>query len=239
MPSQLQSTTNGSTLVLTLLHTDPQLGLDPSICAAGIEALNVAERSQDLHCVVIAGAAGAWGKPTHSTPTHADIEEHAQRLDGLHNWIETIRSYSKPVVAAVEGTVAGDGLALALACDLLVAARDAMLNPDTVAPGNTLRGGISWFVAQALPRHVAAQWLLTAEPMRAERMHQWGMVNRLAEPGEALTSSLALAEQLGSRPLATIATTKELLQETSNATLTQQLTQERQRWLHSLAHHNK
>jgi enoyl-CoA hydratase/carnithine racemase len=239
MPSQLQSTSNGSTLVLTLLHTDPQWGLDPSICAAGIEALNVAERSQDLRCVVIAGAAGAWGKPAHSAPTHADIEHHAQRLEGLHNWIETIRSYSKPVVAAVEGTVAGDGLALALACDLLVAARDAMLAPTTVPPGHTLRGGIGWFIAQALPRHQAAQWLFSAEPMRTERLHQWGLVNRIAEPGEALSSALALGEQLGSRPLAALASTKELLQEASSATLAQQLAQEKQRWLRSLVHPSK
>lgn len=239
MPSQLQSTSDGSTLVLTLLHTEAHLGFDPSICAAGIEALNVAERSQDLRCVVIAGAAGAWGKPTTASAAHADLENHAQSLEGLHNWIETIRSYSKPVVAAVEGTVAGDGLALALACDLLVAARDAMLAPTTVAPGHTPRGGISWMVTQALPRNLAAQWLLSAEPMRAERLQQWGLVNRIAEPGEALSSALAMAEQLAKRPLATLASTKELLQEASTTTLAQQLVQEQQRWLRSLAHPSK
>ena len=53
-------------------------------------------------------------------------EHQAQSIEGLHNWIEAIRTFPKPVIAAVEGAAAGAGFSLALACDFLVAAQDSV-----------------------------------------------------------------------------------------------------------------
>jgi len=64
-------------------------------------------------------------------------EVQSQGIDGLHSWIESIRTFPKPVIAAVEGAAAGAGFSLALACDFLVAARNGGLMHGVLrrAPG--------------------------------------------------------------------------------------------------------
>lgn len=159
MPAQLLSTSEGQTLVLTLSNPGLHNAMEPSMGAACIEALNVAERSPDVRSVVITGAGGMFCSGGNLQRLQANRQQppevQAQRIEGLHQWIETVRTYPKPIIAAVEGAAAGAGFSLALACDMVVAARDAVflmaysnvaLSPD---------GGASWSLAHTLPRPLA------------------------------------------------------------------------------------
>ena len=166
------------------------------------------------------------------------IEVQAQSVGGLHNWIETIRTYPKPVIAAVEGAAAGAGFSLALACDFIVAARNAVfvmaysnvaLSPD---------GGASWSLSHALPRQVATEILMCGDRISAERLHALGVVNRIAETGSALETALALAEQLNARAPNALASIKELLNEAPHAQLTHHLAHERDHFVKNLHHAN-
>ena len=203
MPAELLSTSQGQTLILTLRNPERRNAIDPAMYAAGIEALSGAESSADIRSVVITGADGmfcAGGNLQRLLANRQEAPEvQAQSIEGLHNWIETIRTYPKPVIAAVEGAAAGAGFSLALACDFIVSARNAVfvmaysnvaLSPD---------GGGSWSLAQALPRQIATEILMCGDRMGAERLHALGLVNRIAEPGQALDAALALAEQLNAR----------------------------------------
>ncbi|MVO97922.1 enoyl-CoA hydratase-related protein, partial [Rhizobium leguminosarum] len=116
-----------------------------------------------------------------------DAEAQAQGVEALHQWIETLSTYPKPVIAAVEGAAAGAGFSLALACDMVVAARDAAFVMAYAGVGLSPDGGATWSLARALPRQLAAELLLCGERIGAERLHALGVVNRLARPGEALT----------------------------------------------------
>ena len=109
-------------------------------------------------------------RPTATQPP----EVQAQSIEGLHSWIEAIRTFPKPVIAAVEGAAAGAGFSLALACDLIVAADDAVfvmaysnvaLSPD---------GGASWSLSQALPRQLVSELLMSGERIGAARLHELG-----------------------------------------------------------------
>ena len=242
MPAELQSTSQGQTLILTLRNPELRNALDPAMYAAGVEALSVAERSADIRSVVITGADGMFCAGGNLQRLLANLQQppevQAQSIEGLHSWIETIRTYPKPVIAAVEGAAAGAGFSLALACDFIVAARNAVfvmaysnvaLSPD---------GGASWSLSHALPRQIATEILMGGERMGAERLQALGVVNRLAEAGSALDAALALAEQLNAKAPNALASIKELLNEAPHAHLTQHLDQERDHFVKNLHHAN-
>ncbi len=242
MPAELQSTSQGQTLILTLRNPERRNAIDPAMYAAGVEALSGAESSADIRSVIITGADGmfcAGGNLQRLLANRQEAPEvQAQSIEGLHNWIETIRTYPKPVIAAVEGAAAGAGFSLALACDFIVSARNAVfvmaysnvaLSPD---------GGGSWSLAQALPRQIATEILMCGDRMNAERLHTLGLINRIAEPGQALDTALALAEQLNARAPNVLASIKDLLAEAPHNSLTQHLGHERDHFVKNLHHAN-
>jgi enoyl-CoA hydratase/carnithine racemase len=91
-----------------------------------------------------------------------------------------------------------------LACDLVVAARDAFAMAAYVKIGLTPDGGMSEFLAQGLPRQLATEMMLTGDRVPMERLYQAGVVNRLVEPGAALAAGPGAGRTAGGRP-ATIA----------------------------------
>jgi enoyl-CoA hydratase/carnithine racemase len=242
MPAALKSTSSGQTLVLTISNPELRNALGPEIYAAGVEALNVAETNPDVRSVVITGegetfcAGGNLQRLLNNRQQPPAVQ--AQSVEGLHNWIEVIRTFPKPVIAAVEGPAAGAGFSLALACDLIVAAENAVfvmaysniaLSPD---------GGASWSLSQSLPRQLVNELLMLGERTTAQRLHQLGLVNRVSAPGSALDEALALAEKLNGRAPNALGSIKELVNEAPGATLTQQLGAERDHFVRNLHHAN-
>ncbi len=125
----------------------------------------------------------------------------------------TQRSAAKPLIAAVEGFALAGGLEVALACDLIVAARGARLGIPEVKRGLFAAGGGLLRLPRALPRNVAMEMALTGDPIEAERAHELGLVNRLTEPGEALDAALALAATIAANGPLALAASKRILGE--------------------------
>jgi enoyl-CoA hydratase len=123
----------------------------------------------------------------------------------------TQRSADKPLIAAIEGFAVAGGLEVALACDLIVAARGARLGVPEVKRSLVAAGGALLRLPRALPRNVANELALTGDPIEAERAHELGLVNRLTEPGEALTAALELAETIAANGPLALAATKRIL----------------------------
>eukprot|EP01037_Dinobryon_pediforme_P003397 gene3397-3441_t len=187
MPAELQSTSQGQTLILTLRNPERRNAIDPVMYAAGVEALGVAESSPDIRSVVITGADGMFCSGGN-----------LQRL---------LANRQQP--PEVQANVA--------------------LSPD---------GGASWSLAHALPRQIATEILMCGDRIGAERLHALGLVNRLAEAGNALDTALALAEQLNARAPNALASIKELLNEAPHAQLTHHLGHERDHFVKNLHHAN-
>jgi len=229
-------------MVLTLSNPEHRNALGPEMYAAGVEALSVAESSPDVRSVVIAGEGKVFSAGGNLQRLQANRqlrpEVQAQSVESLHSWIEAIRTFPKPVIAAVEGAAAGAGFSLALACDLIVAAEDAVfvmaysniaLSPD---------GGASWSLSQALPRQLVSELLLCGERIAALRLHELGLVNRVTPSGGALDEAMALAEKLNGRSPNSVASIKELINEAAGNTLNQQLASERDHLVRNLHHSN-
>lgn len=242
MPAELVSRTDGQTLILTLRSADGQHTLGPDIYAAGIEALNGAERNNDVRSVVLTGTGtlfSAGGDLVRLQATRAqEAQAQAAGVDALHDWIETLRTHPKPVVAAVEGAAAGAGCALAMACDFVVAARNARFLLAHARVGLSPDGGATWALAQALPRALASEWLMLGQAIPAERLHGLGLVNRLTDPGAALAGALELCAALHERPANVLASVKELLADAPASDLHNQLARERAHFVASLRHGN-
>ena len=119
-------------------------------------------------------------------------------------------------------------LPLALACDLLVAAKNAVFSVAYVKVGLTPDGGATAFLAEFVSRQVLTELCLTGERISGERLHALGPVNRLAEPGDALAQALALAAQVASGPELAMARIKALCRNAYAQPLDAQLEQEAQ-----------
>ena len=242
MSAQLKSTNHGQTLILTL--SDPALrnALGPAMYAAGIEALNVAETNPDIRSVVIAGEGSHFcaGSDVHRLQTNREqsAEAQAQTIEGLHNWMEAIRTFPKPVIAAVEGAAVGSGFSLALMCDMVVAAESSVFAMAYSNLGLSPDAGASWNLTHALPRQLAAELLLLGDRINAKRLHELGVVNRVVDNGHALTEALALAERINTRAPNVMNSIKELINEASTHHLTEQLAQERNHFVKNLHHPN-
>ena len=242
MTSSLKSTSEGQTLILTLSNPEFKNALGPEIYAAGIEALNAAENNPEIRSVVITGEGAvfcAGGNLQRLQANRRELPEvQAQSIDGLHNWIDSIRTYPKPVIAAVEGAAAGAGFSLALACDFCVAAENAVFVMSYSTVALSPDGGGSWALARALPRQLASELLMSGERISAERLHQLGLVNRVSSAGSALTEALKLAERLNARAPNVLASIKELINDAPGNTLSQQLNDERNHFVLNLHHAN-
>jgi enoyl-CoA hydratase len=119
----------------------------------------------------------------------------------------------KPLIAAIEGFAVAGGLEVALACDLIVAARGAKLGIPEVKRSLVAAGGALLRLPRSLPYNVAMELALTGEPMLAERAAELGLVNRIAEPGTAVQAALSLAGEIAlNAPLALVAS-KRILQQ--------------------------
>jgi enoyl-CoA hydratase/carnithine racemase len=242
MTAQLLSTSEGQTLILTLSNPEFRNALGPEMYAAGVEALSVAESSPEVRSVVITGANGIFcaGGNLQRLQSNRQLppEHQAQSIEGLHNLIEAIRTFPKPVIAAVEGPAAGAGFSLALACDMIVAARNSVFVMAYSSIALSPDGGGSWSLSRAVPRQLATELLMCGERMGAERLQQLGVVNRLADAGQALRQALDLCEQINARAPNALASIKELLSDADTSSLSTQLARERDHFVKNLHHAN-
>jgi enoyl-CoA hydratase len=125
----------------------------------------------------------------------------------------TQRPAQKPLIAAVEGFALAGGLEIALACDVVVAARGARLGIPEVKRSLVAAAGALLRLPRALPRNIAMELALTGDPIEAERGYELGLVNRLAEPGGALAAALELAGAIAANGPLALAATKRIMTE--------------------------
>ena len=123
------------------------------------------------------------------------------------------RGSVKPLIAAVEGFAVAGGLEVALACDLIVAGRSAKLGVPEVKRSLVAAGGALLRLPRRLPEGVAMEMALTGDPITAEQAHSHGLVNRLADDGEALDTALELARSIAANGPLALAATKRVMQE--------------------------
>jgi 2-(1,2-epoxy-1,2-dihydrophenyl)acetyl-CoA isomerase len=156
-----------------------------------------------------------------------DLAEHAAALDAdpasafdtltqhYHPIVLALTGMPKPVVAAVNGTCAGAGISLALACDLRVCSSAAKFATAFTGIGLTFDSGLSVALTRAVGAGRASELILLAEPFTAQQALEWGLVGRLAEPEQVLAEARGLAVRLAAGPTLAYAEAKQAIQDSA------------------------
>jgi enoyl-CoA hydratase len=197
-------------LLVTINRPDQRNAVNAAVAAGIATALDELDGDPELSLGVLTGAGKGFCAGMDLKAFVAGESPHAgdRGFAGI-----TRRASVKPLIAAIEGFAVAGGLEVALSCDLIVAARGARLGIPEVKRSLVAAGGGLLRLPRALPRNVAMELALTGDPIDAERGYELGLVNRLAEPGQALEAALELAGAIvGNGPLA-LAATKRILVE--------------------------
>jgi len=118
---------------------------------------------------------------------------------------------TKPLIAAVEGFALAGGFEMMLACDMVVAARDAKFGVPETKRGLVPGSGGMVRLPRRVPYPIAMEMVLTGDPITAERAYQFGLVNELTEPGGALEGALALAARISENGPLAVRTAKHIM----------------------------
>lgn len=197
----------GRILVLTMSRPWARNAIDQSLASAIATAMDELDADDELSVAVLTGADGAFCSGMDLKAFACGERVTTDRgFGGI-----TERPPQKPVIAAVEGWALAGGCEIALACDLVVAARGAQFGLPEVKRGLVAAAGGLSRLPLALPYQLAMELALTGEPITAERAHAFGMVNRLVEPGAALGEALTLARTIAANGPLAVRTSKWIM----------------------------
>jgi enoyl-CoA hydratase len=200
-------------LLITINRPDQRNAVNAAV-AQGIDAaLDELDSDPELSLGVLTGAGKGFSAGMDLKAFVAGERPHTadRGFAGI-----TQRSAEKPLIAAIEGFAVAGGLEIALACDLIVASRGARLGIPEAKRSLVAAGGALLRLPRSLPRNVAMELALTGDPILAERAAELGLVNRLAEPGEALQVAIELAETIAANGPLALAATKRILSEAAD-----------------------
>lgn len=193
-------------LIITIDRPEARNAINIDMAWAISDALDRLEADRDLRLGIITGANQMF---TAGADLKAAAGSSGRPLPDRGNFGICARPPKKPMIAAIEGFALGGGLEIALACDLVVASRTAQMGLPEVRRGVVAAGGGAFRLPRRIPYHLAMEIALTGTSRTAEFWHAHGLVNRLADPGEALQEALELARTIAANaPLAVAATTQ-------------------------------
>jgi enoyl-CoA hydratase len=199
----------GTVLIVTINRPETRNAINAEVAEGIGRAMERLDADQALRTAVITGAGGYFSSGM-DLKAFVRGERPYWSDRGFAGICE--RPPLRPVIAAIEGFAIAGGLELALACDLLVAARGSRLALPEVKRGLAAGGGGLWRLPRRIPQHVATEMALTGDPITAERAHALGLVSRVCEPEEACATAVALAETIArNAPLALAASKRVLL----------------------------
>ncbi|GGC52876.1 enoyl-CoA hydratase/isomerase family protein [Chelatococcus reniformis] len=201
--------------------------LDETLAAAMATAFASVADDPSVRAVVLAGAGRSFMAGGDLALFHADLAAApataAELIDRFHAVMRSIRRMPKPVIAAIHGPVAGGGVGLALACDLVIAADDTTLRSAYTKLGTSPDGGTTWSLTRLLGPRRAVELMLLNEPIDAADALRLGLVNRVVTKADLMPAATALAERLTRTAAGADAAVKRLVQQAVEGSFDRQL----------------
>lgn len=210
-PREVRYEKDGTVALITLNRPDRYNAVNPALNEALRQALDHARRDDGVRAVVLTGAGSGFC-------AGADLEVFSEELDPhflsdylAQHYPPLLRAFfslGKPIIGAVNGTAAGVGAALALACDLRVMAEDSHLLYAFINIGLGPDGGASWLLARQVGYSRAFEIALEGKKIPADRCLELGLTNKVVAPHRLLEEALAWARRLAERPTLAAGITK-------------------------------
>ncbi|WP_280252305.1 crotonase/enoyl-CoA hydratase family protein [Nocardia abscessus] len=196
--------------VLTVNRPETRNAINLATAQAIEAAVDEFEADDTARVLVLTGAGGTFSAGMDLVAASKGEMPMTQRRGPLGI---SAKPPAKPMISAVEGFALAGGFELALSGDLIVAARDAQFGIPEVKRGLVAAGGGVLRLTQRLPRSTAAELALTGGRIGAERLYQLGLVNRVTEPGAALSAALELAAEIAAAAPLAVAASKRIIDE--------------------------
>ncbi len=203
---------------VTLNEPEVRNALTPAMRAAFIETIHRIEFDDAIRCVVIKGAGDHFmaGGDIRTMRKRLELDKAERRrvviegVTAIHMPILAIRRMGKPVIASIQGAVAGFGIGLVGACDLAIAADDAFFTLAYCHIGASPDGGSSYFVARNVGLKQQMELALLGERFDAHRAKDLGLINWVVPRAELAAETDRLARRLASGPTKAYANAKAL-----------------------------
>ncbi|EHU1441502.1 2-(1,2-epoxy-1,2-dihydrophenyl)acetyl-CoA isomerase [Acinetobacter baumannii] len=196
------------------------------------EVLNQWTKNPEVRCVVISGEGRGFcaGQDLGDrvVDPNADAPDLGYSIETYYNpLIKTIVNMPKPVICAVNGVAAGAGANIALACDLVIAAKSANFVQAFCRLGLVPDSAGTWFLPRAVGHARAMGLALLGDKLPAETAKEWGMIWDVVEDAELKTKATELAERLAKQPTFGLSLIKKAIHQSSNNTFDEQMLLER------------
>ena len=201
MSATVRFAVDDAVAIITIDRPQVRNAVDRTTAISIARALDDADDHTDVRAIVLTGSGGNFCAGMDLKAFAATGERPVSDVRGAFGIVE--RPPIKPILAAVEGKAFGGGFEIALACDLIVAARTASFGLPEVKRGLVAAAGGVLRLPQRIPFNVGMEMLLTGEPISATRAADMGLVNRVTEDNEAAAAAIELAQMIGrNAPLA-------------------------------------
>ena len=191
--------------VVTLNRPDARNALTMEMKQALARTLPELGRDTEVGCVLLTGAGGAFcaggdtkGMQREGRPP--SVEDRVRQLRWEHTIPATLHRMDKPTLAALTGPAAGAGFALALSCDLRLAAESAFVTTSYTRLGLSGDYGSSWFLTQLIGTARAKELMFTSDRVSARECERLGLVNRVYPDAALEKESLELARRIANGP---------------------------------------
>jgi 2-(1,2-epoxy-1,2-dihydrophenyl)acetyl-CoA isomerase len=221
---------------ITLNRPERLNALNPRLVEELIAALGEAGTDLDVRAVILTGAgrgfcAGAdiaGGKDSPLAGNAQKRPDPGPGMDRLFNpLIRAVRRLPKPVIGAINGVAAGGGAGLAMACDIILAARSARFDQAFVRIALVPDMGCTWFLPRLVGEGKAKALAMLGEPVMAEDAERMGMVWKVYDDATLIDEARKLALRLAAGPTNTYAAIKRAYEQSAANSLDQQLDAER------------
>ncbi|MEO4200630.1 2-(1,2-epoxy-1,2-dihydrophenyl)acetyl-CoA isomerase PaaG [Acinetobacter pittii] len=196
------------------------------------DVLNQWTKNPEVRCVVISGEGRGFcaGQDLGDrvVDPNAEAPDLGYSIETYYNpLIKTIVNMPKPVICAVNGVAAGAGANIALACDLVIAAKSANFVQAFCRLGLVPDSAGTWFLPRAVGHARAMGLTLLGDKLPAETAKEWGMIWDVVEDSELKTKVTELAERLAKQPTFGLSLIKKAIHQSSNNTFDEQMLLER------------
>ncbi|AMX18999.1 MULTISPECIES: 2-(1,2-epoxy-1,2-dihydrophenyl)acetyl-CoA isomerase PaaG [Acinetobacter calcoaceticus/baumannii complex] len=196
------------------------------------EVLNLWTKNPEVRCVVISGEGRGFcaGQDLGDrvVDPNAEAPDLGYSIETYYNpLIKTIVNMPKPVICAVNGVAAGAGANIALACDLVIAAKSANFVQAFCRLGLVPDSAGTWFLPRTVGHARAMGLALLGDKLPAETAKEWGMIWDVVEDAELKTKVTELAERLAKQPTFGLSLIKKAIHQSSNNTFDEQMLLER------------
>jgi enoyl-CoA hydratase len=215
MSAAVRVEADGDVLVVTIDRPEARNAVNLPVAEGIAAALERLDGEDGLRVGVLTGAGGTFCAGMDLKAFAAGERPHVEGR-GFAGIVQA--PPRKPLIAAVEGWALAGGFEIALACDLIVAARDARFGIPEVKRSLVAAGGALIRLPRRIPYHAVMELALTGDPIGAERAYELGLIARLVGPGEALAVARELAAAIAANgPLAVDATKRILVADETEA----------------------